>query len=97
MARDPGRGAHRARVGRPSRRGLRDRANARGVPECVGAMDTDGDGTVLLPPLDPNVRWEVYGVAVNTGWPDPLITPDGTEYHLSPTIKIGRASCRERV
>src|SRR5262245_50605214 len=49
-------------------------------------MDTDGDGTVLLPPLDPNVRWEVYGVAVNTGWPDPLITPDGTEYHLSPTI-----------
>lgn len=62
-----------------------DRSGNR-VPECVGAMDTDGDGTVLLPPLDPNVRWEVYGVAVNTGWPDPLITPDGTEYHLSPTI-----------
>jgi hypothetical protein len=57
-------------------------------PECVGAMDTDGDGIVLLPPLDPTARWEVYGVAVNTGWPDPLVTPDGTEYHLSAKVTL---------
>jgi len=57
-------------------------------PECVGAMDTDGDGIVLLPPLDPTARWEVYGVAVNTGWPDPWVSPDGTEYHFSATVTV---------
>jgi hypothetical protein len=57
-------------------------------PECVGAMDTDGDGNILLPPLDPTAQWDVYGVAVNTGWPDPWVSPDGTEYHFSATVTV---------
>lgn len=65
-----------------------DRSGSR-EPECIGAMDTDGDGNVLLAPLDPTARWEVYGVAVNTGWPDPtFVMEDGTTYHISAIVIV---------
>jgi hypothetical protein len=61
-----------------------------GYPECdphVGAIDSDGDGNVLLA-LDPTTQYTINGFAMNTGWPDPWVSPDGTEFHFSQTVTV---------
>jgi hypothetical protein len=61
-----------------------------GYPACdphVGAVDSDGDGNVRLA-LDPTTLYTVNGFARNTGWPDPWVSEDGTEFHFSPTVTL---------
>jgi hypothetical protein len=68
-----------------------------GYPECdphVVAVDTDGDGDVLLD-LDPTTVYTVNGFATNTGWPDPWVAPDGTEFHFSPTVTLTGAELQD--
>ena len=61
-----------------------------GYPACdphIVAVDDDGDGTVRLT-LDPNVLYTVNGFATNTGWPDPWVSDDGTEFHFSASVTV---------
>ena len=61
-----------------------------GYPACdphVVAVDTDGDGNVRLD-LDPTTPYTINVFAMNTGWPDPWVSPDGTEFHFSPTVTL---------
>jgi hypothetical protein len=61
-----------------------------GFPACdphVVAVDSDGDGKVRIE-LDPTTRYTINGFATNTGWPDPWVAPDGTEFHFSPTVTL---------
>jgi len=61
-----------------------------GYPACdphVVAVDSDGDGKVRLA-LDPTTLYTINGFAVNTGWPDPWVSEDGTEYHFSATVTL---------
>jgi hypothetical protein len=43
---------------------------------------TDAAGNVLLF-LDPTTEYDVSAMATNTGWPNPWVAPDGTEFHFS--------------
>lgn len=55
-------------------------------PVCIGTIDTNGDGNVLLA-LDPTTQWWVYGWVINTGWPDPdFVAEDGTQFHFSEPV-----------
>ncbi len=61
-----------------------------GYPACdphVVAVDDDGDGKVRLT-LDPNVLYTVTGFARNTGWPDPWVSEDGTQFHFSASVTV---------
>lgn len=61
-----------------------------GFPACdphVVAVDSDGDGNVRLA-LDPTTQYAVNGFAMNTGWPDPWVSEDGTEFHFSDTVTL---------
>ena len=61
-----------------------------GYPACdphVVAVDTDGDGNVRLG-LDPTTLYTINAFAMNTGWPDPWVSPDGTEFHFSATVTL---------
>jgi hypothetical protein len=74
-------------------------AGTAGVQACAGpgwpepcthhvvASDTDGDGNVHLV-LDPDLEYHVNGFATDTGWPDPWIADDGTEFHFSEGITV---------
>jgi hypothetical protein len=46
----------------------------------VGGADANGDALLLV---DPAVEYNVNAFALNTGWPDPWVSPDGTEFHFS--------------
>jgi hypothetical protein len=61
-----------------------------GYPACdphVVAVDSDGDGSVRLE-LDPTTLYTVNAFAMNTGWPDPWVSEDGTEFHFSATVTL---------
>ena len=61
-----------------------------GYPACdphVVAVDSDGDGKVRLA-LDLTTLYTVGGFAMNTGWPDPWVSEDGTEFHFSDTVTV---------
>jgi hypothetical protein len=61
-----------------------------GYPACdpqVVAVDSDGDGKVRLA-LDPTTLYTINGFAMNTGWPDPWVSEDGTEFHFSDTVTL---------
>jgi hypothetical protein len=61
-----------------------------GYPACdphVVAVDSDGDGKVRLA-LDPTTLYTINGFATNTGWPNPWVSEDGTEFHFSPTVTL---------
>lgn len=61
-----------------------------GYPACdphVVAVDSDGDGKVRLA-LDPTTLYTTNGFAMNTGWPDPWVSEDGTEFHFSDTVTL---------
>lgn len=73
-------------------------AGTAGVQACGGAgyqacdphvvaVDSDGDGKVRLA-LDPATLYTVGGFAMNTGWPDPWVSEDGTEFHFSDTVTV---------
>jgi hypothetical protein len=68
-----------------------------GFPACdphVVAVDHDGDGNVRIE-LDPTTTYTVNGFATNTGWPDPWVAPDGTEFHFSPTVTLTGAELQD--
>jgi len=46
----------------------------------VAGADANGDALLFV---DPAVEYNVNAFAVNTGWPDPWVSPDGTEFHFS--------------
>ncbi|MGH9289773.1 MAG: hypothetical protein ACRD0V_16015 [Acidimicrobiales bacterium] len=61
-----------------------------GYPACdphVVSVDSDGDSKVRLA-LDPTTLYTINGFAVNTGWPDPWLSEDGTEFHFSATVTV---------
>lgn len=55
---------------------------------------TDAAGNVLLL-LDPAAEYTVGAMATNTGWPNPWVSPDGTEFHFSPSITVRGADLAE--
>jgi hypothetical protein len=61
-----------------------------GYPACdphVVVVDEDGDGKVRLA-VDPTTLYAINGFAVDTGWPDPWVSEDGTEFHFSATVTV---------
>lgn len=46
----------------------------------IAGADANGDAVLLV---DPGVEYGVNAFALNTGWPDPWVSPDGTEFHFS--------------
>lgn len=55
---------------------------------------TDAAGNVLLF-LDPTMEYDVTAMATNTGWPNPWVSPDGTEFHFSEAVRVLGADLAE--
>jgi hypothetical protein len=55
---------------------------------------TDAAGNVLLF-LDPAAEYEITAMATNTGWPDPWVSPTGTEFHFSVPVRVLGADLAE--
>jgi len=55
---------------------------------------TDAAGNVVLL-LDPTAEYTVGAMATNTGWPNPWVSPDGTEFHFSPAVTVLGADLAE--
>jgi hypothetical protein len=55
---------------------------------------SDAAGNVRLF-LDPAAAYDVNAMATNTGWPNPWVSPDGTEFHFSPAIRVLGADLAE--
>jgi hypothetical protein len=55
---------------------------------------TDAAGNVLLL-LDPTADYSVTAMATNTGWPNPWVSPDGTEFHFSAPVTVLGADLAE--
>lgn len=67
------------------------------TPPSTGWMSggwTDAAGNVLLF-LDPTTEYDVTAMATNTGWPNPWVSPDGTEFHFSETLRVLAADLAE--
>ncbi|HET6954914.1 MAG TPA: hypothetical protein VFI47_31420 [Acidimicrobiales bacterium] len=67
------------------------------IPPSTGWMSggwTDAAGNVLLF-LDPTVEYDVSAMATNTGWPNPWVSPDGTEFHFSEGVRVLGADLAE--
>ncbi len=55
---------------------------------------TDAAGNVLLL-LDPTTEYDVTAMATNTGWPNPWVSPNGTEFHFSESVRVRGADVVE--
>jgi hypothetical protein len=55
---------------------------------------TDAAGNVLLF-LDPTMEYDFTAMATNTGWSNPWVSPDGTEFHFSQTVRALGADLAE--
>jgi hypothetical protein len=74
-------------------------AGTAGVQACAGEgwpkpcdqfiemRDLNGDGDVVIS-LNPDVVYGVSGNARNTGWAEPWVAPDGTEFHFSDNLRV---------
>ena len=55
---------------------------------------TDAAGNVRLF-LDPTAEYDINAMATNTGWPNPWVSPDGTEFHFSEGVRVLGADLAE--